>query len=169
MYLVCQINIKIKVLCNARQRRDKHLSMNLITQEKNQHSNCRRPSGDPASVILQTSKSWRKMLRDLKKDVKRKRAFLADHFRHAQSDEEESQSSVDTSPQKYNSCPCLSECHQTGIWPQDDVRTPAVIPEYSQKRCSNVGFSLQLHIYETWEWCESLLTATTPLRGYTLH
>lgn len=49
--------------------------MNLIIQEKNQHSNWRRPSGDPTSVILQTSKSWRKMLRDLKRDVKRKGNF----------------------------------------------------------------------------------------------
>lgn len=85
--------------------------MNLITQEKNQHSNCRGPSGDPASVILQTSKSWRKMLREML----REKAILADHFKHAQSDEEESQSSVNTSGLKYNSSPCLLECHQTGI------------------------------------------------------
>lgn len=49
--------------------------MNLIIQEKNQHSNCTRPSGDPTSAILQTSKTWRKMLRDLKRDVKRKGNF----------------------------------------------------------------------------------------------
>lgn len=49
--------------------------MNLIIQEKNQHSNLRRPSADPTAVMLQTSKSWRKMLRDLKRDVKRKGNF----------------------------------------------------------------------------------------------
>lgn len=57
----------------------------------------------------------------------REKAILADHFKRAQSDEEESQSSVNMSGLKYNSYPCLLECHQTGIWPQFYVRPPAVV------------------------------------------
>lgn len=51
-------------------KRQAALYINLIIQEENQHSNCKRPSADPTSVILQTSKSWRKMSRDLQRDVK---------------------------------------------------------------------------------------------------
>lgn len=101
--------------------------MRLIIQEKNQHSNWRRPGGDPTSFILQTSKSWRKMLGDLTERCSEKGAIYADHFERARSDEEESQSSVNMSGLRYKSCPCLLECHQTGIWPQADVRPSAAV------------------------------------------
>lgn len=121
---VCWPNTRIKVLCVTSPTAHRQLSMNLIIREKNQHSNCKRPGADPASVILQTSKGGRKMSRDLRGRCSEQKAILADHFKRARSDEEESQSSVNTSGLKYNSCPCLLCCHQTGTWPQVDVRPP---------------------------------------------
>lgn len=64
------------------------------------------------------------MLGDLKGEAKRK-AILANLFKRAQSPEGESQSSVNTSALKHNSCPCLLKSHQTGSDLGVDVRPAA--------------------------------------------
>lgn len=69
------VRVQRKALFSFAHKTDRHVSVSPLIQQINQHSNCEGPGDDPTLAILPTSKAWRKILRDLRRDVQRKGNF----------------------------------------------------------------------------------------------